>query len=132
MSSGRCCAPPPDSEPPRRPSIALEEAGLAQVRGTRLELRHPLVRSAVYQAAPLSKRQAAHRALASVLEGDEDADRRAWHRAAASVEPDPAVGEELEQAAQRAQRRSGFATASLAFERAAALTRDEELSGHGD
>jgi DNA-binding CsgD family transcriptional regulator len=105
---------------------SLEEAGLAQVHGTGLELRHPLVRSAVYQAAPLSKRQAAHRALASVLDGDQDADRRAWHRAAASVEPDPAVGEELEQAAERAQRRSGFATASLAFERAAALTRDEE------
>jgi hypothetical protein len=38
---------------------AAEEAGLAQVRAGRLELRHPLVRSAVYQSAPLSKRQAA-------------------------------------------------------------------------
>ena len=105
---------------------SAEQAGLAHVRGTRLELRHPLVRSAVYQAAPLSKRQAAHRALASVLDGEVDADRRAWHRAAASVEPDPSVVEELEQAAQRARRRSGFAAASLAFERAAALTPDEE------
>jgi DNA-binding CsgD family transcriptional regulator len=103
-----------------------ERAGLAHVRGTRLELRHPLVRSAVYQAAPLSRRQAAHRALASVLDGETEADRRAWHRAAASVEPDPSVGEELEQAAQRARRRSGFAAASLAFERAASLTTDEE------
>ena len=103
-----------------------ERAGLAHVRGTRLELRHPLVRSAVYQAAPLSRRRAAHRALASVLDGEAEADRRAWHRAAASVEPDPTVGEELEQAAQRARRRSGFAAASLAFERAAALTADEE------
>jgi DNA-binding CsgD family transcriptional regulator len=105
---------------------AAEQAGLAHVRGTRLELRHPLVRSAVYQSAPLSKRQAAHRALASVLDGDVEADRRAWHRAAASVEPDPSVVEELEQAAQRAQRRSGFGAASLAFERAAALTPDAE------
>ena len=105
---------------------SAEQAGLVHVRGTRLELRHPLVRSAVYQAAPLSKRQAAHRALASVLDGEVDADRRAWHRAAASVEPDPSVVEELEQAAQRAQQRSGFAAASLAFERAAALTPDEE------
>ena len=103
-----------------------EQAGLAHVRGTRLELRHPLVRSAVYQAAPLSRRQAAHRALASVLDGEVEADRRAWHRAAASVEPDPSVGEELEEAAERARRRSGFAAASLAFERAAALTGDEE------
>jgi DNA-binding CsgD family transcriptional regulator len=105
---------------------SAEQAGLAHVRGTRLELRHPLVRSAVYQAAPLSRRQAAHRALASVLDGDVDADRRAWHRAAGSVEPDQSVVEELEQAAHRAQRRSGFAAASLAFERAAALTPDEE------
>ncbi len=110
-------------------AVALDEAeqaGLVHVRGTRLELRHPLVRSAVYQAAPLSKRQAVHGALATVLDGEADADRRAWHRAAASVEADPSVGEELEEAAERARRRSGFAAASLAFERAATLTTDEE------
>jgi DNA-binding CsgD family transcriptional regulator len=103
-----------------------ERAGLVHVRGTRLELRHPLVRSAVYQAAPLSKRQAVHGALASVLDGEGDADRRAWHRAAASVEADPSIGEELEEAAERARERSGFAAASLAFERAATLTGDED------
>jgi DNA-binding CsgD family transcriptional regulator len=110
-------------------AVALDEAeqaGLVHVRGTRLELRHPLVRSAVYQAAPLSKRQAVHGALANVLDGEADADRRAWHRAAASVEADPSVGEELEEAAERARRRSGFAAASLAFERAATLTTDED------
>jgi DNA-binding CsgD family transcriptional regulator len=104
---------------------AAEVAGLATVRGTVLELRHPLVRSAVYQGAPLSRRQAAHRALASVLEGDAEADRRALHRAVASVGPDPAVVRELEQAAVRARRRSGFVAASLAYERAAALTPEE-------
>ena len=103
-----------------------EQAGLVHVGGDRLELRHPLVRSAVYQAAPLSKRQAAHGALASVLDGEAEADRRAWHRAAASVEPDPSVGEELEEAARRARERGGFAAASLALERAAALTANEE------
>jgi DNA-binding CsgD family transcriptional regulator len=104
---------------------AAEQAGLAQVRETQLELRHPLVRSAVYQGAPLSRRQAVHRAPASTLAGEAEADRRAWHRAAASVEPDPSVVEELEQAAERARRRSAFAAASLAFERAAALTAQE-------
>ena len=87
---------------------AAERAGLAHARGTRLEFRHPLVRSAVYQSAPLSRRRAAHAALARVLDADADADRRAWHRAAASVEPDSSVGDELEQTAERARRRSGF------------------------
>jgi DNA-binding NarL/FixJ family response regulator len=104
---------------------AAEQAALARVRGSQLELHHPLVRSAVYQGAPLSRRQAAHRALASVLEGEAEADRRAWHRAAASVAPDPEVVEELEQAAERARQRSGFAAASRAFERAALLTPEE-------
>jgi ATP/maltotriose-dependent transcriptional regulator MalT len=104
---------------------AAQEAGLATLRGTELELRHPLVRSAVYQGASLSQRQAVHRALASVLAGDAEADRRAWHRAAASIGPDPTVVAELEQAAGRAQQRSGFVAASLAYERAAAFTPDE-------
>jgi ATP/maltotriose-dependent transcriptional regulator MalT len=104
---------------------AAEAAQLVTLRNGLLELRHPLVRSAIYQGAPLSKRQAAHRALASVLEGDAEADRRAWHRAAASVGPDPTVAEELEKAAVRALRRSGFVAASRAYERAAALTPDE-------
>jgi DNA-binding CsgD family transcriptional regulator len=103
-----------------------EEADLVQVRGPRLEFRHPLIRSAIYQAAPLSRRLSAHRALASVLTAEADADRRAWHRAAATVEPDASVAEELEQAARRAEQRSGFAAASLAFERAAALSTNEQ------
>jgi DNA-binding CsgD family transcriptional regulator len=60
-----------------------------------------------------------------VLNGEGEADRRAWHRASASVEPDPSVVEELECTAQRARLRSGFAAASLALERAAALTEGE-------
>lgn len=102
-----------------------ERADLIRVRGMTLELRHPLVRSAVYQGAPLSQRRAAHGALAAVLVGEARADRRAWHRAAASVDPDPAVVDDLERAARRAQARGGYDAASLAFERAAALTADE-------
>jgi DNA-binding CsgD family transcriptional regulator len=102
-----------------------EQGALTRVRGTQLEFHHPLVRSAVYQGAPLSRRLAAHRALASVLDGEADADRRAWHRAAASMAPDPAVVEDLEQAAARARQRGGFAAASRALERAAVLTPEE-------
>jgi DNA-binding CsgD family transcriptional regulator len=104
---------------------AAERAELVAVRDMRLELRHPLVRSAIYQGAPLSQRRAAHAALASVLVGEARADRRAWHRAAASVAPDPGVVDELEQAAVRAHARGGYDAASLALERGAALASDE-------
>jgi DNA-binding CsgD family transcriptional regulator len=108
---------------------AAEEAGLVQVRDRRLALRHPLVRSAVYHGASLSRRQAAHRALATVLDGDVEGDRRAWHLAAASVEPDPSVVAELEAAAARARQRGGFGAASLALERASALTAEDHERG---
>ena len=68
---------------------AAEREGLARVRGNQLEFHHPLVRSAVYHSAPLSRRHIVHRALASVLNGESEADRRAWHHAAATVGPRP-------------------------------------------
>jgi DNA-binding CsgD family transcriptional regulator len=85
-----------------------------------------LLRAAAYHAASLSVRLAAHRALAQVLDGAENADRRAWHRAAASVGPDDEVAAELEHAAERARTRTGFAAASSAYARAAQLTGDRE------
>ena len=103
-----------------------EREALVRVRDGRLELRHPLLRSALYHGAPASLRREAHAALAAVLTGSEHADRRAWHRAAASIAPDPEVVGELEQAARRARRRGAFATAALALERAAALTSEPD------
>lgn len=105
---------------------AAEHAGLVHVPEQRLEFRHPLVRSAVYHGAPLSRRHAAHGALAACLSGDADTDRRAWHLAAASVAPAPTVAGKLELTAQRARARGGFAAASLAYERAAALTGERD------
>jgi len=107
---------------------AAERAGLVRAQGARLAFRHPLIRSVVYQTAPSSRRRAAHAAIAAVLDPETEGDRRAWHRAAASVGPDPSVAGDLEQAARRAQQRSGFAAASLAFERAAALAEGAHRS----
>jgi DNA-binding CsgD family transcriptional regulator len=110
------------------PAHALDDAelaGLVRVREMQVELRHPLVRSAIYQGATLSRRRAVHAALADVLVGDARADRRAWHRAAASVAPDAGVVRELEDAAGRARARGAHDAAALAFERAASLSTDE-------
>jgi DNA-binding CsgD family transcriptional regulator len=101
----------------------VEQAGLVNVHGTKLEFRHPLVRSAVYEAATSAERRAAHRALALALaDDDEQADRRAWHLAASALDHDETVVRALEEAAERAEGRGGYVAASRALERAAALS----------
>jgi len=63
--------------------VAAEELGLVTVDKSGAHFSHPLVRSAVYHSAPFTRRAAAHRALAAALR--DQADRRAWHLAAAAV-----------------------------------------------
>jgi DNA-binding CsgD family transcriptional regulator len=101
-----------------------ETAGLVAARGDTLAFRHPLVRAAAYQGAPLTDRIAAHAAWAAAHKERGDADRRAWHLAAAALGPDEAVARELEQAAGRAAGRAGHAAAAAAYERAAQLSQD--------
>ena len=108
---------------------AAEVAGLVRAIGGGVEFRHPLVRSTLYGDATFAQRQAVHRALAAMFDAEQDADRRAWHRAAASLGEDEAVAGELEHAARRARRRSGFAAAGRALERAAELSSDAEARG---
>jgi DNA-binding CsgD family transcriptional regulator len=108
---------------------AAEDAGLVRAFDGGIEFCHPLVRSTLYADATFGQRQAVHRALAHVLNGTRDVDRRAWHRAAGSVGQDDEVADELEQTARRARRRSGFAAAARALERAAELSGDDETRG---
>ena len=101
----------------------VEAAGLLEI-GARVRFRHPLVRSAVYRAAPPEARRGAHDALAHATDVETDPDRHAWHRAHAAAGPDDAVAEELERSASRAQARGGLAAAAAFYERAARLTAD--------
>jgi predicted ATPase len=103
-----------------------EREGLLVSNGDTIHVRHPLVRSAVYQSATGQERRAAHQALADALDDAGHADRQAWHRAAAADGPDDQVVSALDLAAARAEHRGGHAAAAAAYERAAELTVDSE------
>jgi hypothetical protein len=103
-----------------------EEAGLVEI-DDQIRFHHPLVRSAVYQAASPDELRRAHDALAAASDPELAADRRAWHRALAAAGPDETVAAELEHSAARAQDRGGLVAAAALLERAAALTPDPML-----
>ena len=101
---------------------AAEQARLAYLDEAthRLAFRHPLIRSAVVDLSHAEERRTAHRVLADVWA--DQPDRRAWHLAEATVEPDESVAAQLEAAAARILAR-GDAVGCVK-----ALTRASELS----
>ncbi len=112
----------PDRNAGYRDLAAAELARLAYLDGAsrRLEFHHPLVRSAVVDLSHAEERRIAHRVLADLWA--DQPDRRAWHLAEATVEPDESVASQLELAAARILAR-GDAVGCVK-----ALTRSSELS----
>jgi DNA-binding CsgD family transcriptional regulator len=110
-------------------AAAPAEADQLLTVAARVTFRHPLVRSAVYHAAPAADRRLAHRAIAAATDPGTDPDHRAWHQAQAAPRPDEDIAAELERSASRAQARGGFAAAAAFLERATALTPDPARRG---
>ena len=110
------------------PSDALDPAEIAElirISDRSVTFRHPLVRTALYDAATQSRRQRAHAALADALSGEEHADRRVWHQAMATLGADEEVAAALEASARRSQARAAQSSAASALLRAAELSGDE-------
>src|SRR5260370_4803298 len=97
---------------------AVDE-GLISVAGSTVRYRHPLMRSALDQAATAGQRRNAHLALAEVIA---DPDRQTWHRAKAVLGEDEGAAADLEITARPAQDRGAPPTPLGALELAASLT----------
>jgi DNA-binding CsgD family transcriptional regulator len=100
---------------------AAETAGLVEL-GTAVRFRHPLVRSAVYNAAHGKDRRRVHRALSAAADEMGLAELEAWHAAKATLGTDEEVARRLERVADTAGDRGGFASRARMLAQASALT----------
>jgi DNA-binding CsgD family transcriptional regulator len=117
-----------------------ERAGVIAIDAERFEMRHPLLRSAIYRDADGPSRRAVHAVLSRVTDDDE----RAWHLGQSAVGEDETAAAELEAAGVRARARGALAAASAALAFAARLSppgadrtrrltqaaRDAHVAGH--
>ncbi len=106
------------------PLEAAEDAGLIEVFDGEVRFRHPLIRSAVRQAAGRRELVATYAALAAVIENPE---RQLWHRAMAAEGPDEEIAAALEMHARGARRRGALTVAAAALERAVTLSVNTSL-----
>jgi len=102
------------------------EADLVEIADDSVRFRHPLIRSAVRQAASAEQVLEMYTALAELVT---DPERQLWHRAMAAKGPDESIASALEQHARAAAARGAVIEAGTALERSAALTADSPTKG---
>jgi DNA-binding CsgD family transcriptional regulator len=100
---------------------AAEDGGLVEL-GQEVHFRHPLVRSAAYNAARGGPRRRAHRALAAAADRLGLVELEAWHAAKGTLGTDEAVADRLERVADLAGRRGGFSSRASVLAQSSALT----------
>jgi tetratricopeptide (TPR) repeat protein len=106
------------------PAVA---AGLIVDHPKQISFWHPLVRSGIVQRETLTRRHAAHAALAEVVTGDSY--RRTWHRAWSIVGPDDDVADALAETVSDSLRRGAVMSAVASLERSAQLTSSSSRRG---
>lgn len=103
-----------------------ETLGAVRIDGGRVHFTQPLLRRALLRRAPLARRRAVHRILATVLDGPHRTLPRLLQSACAAAGHDPALAEALARAAGPPR---PHADRAAALTRAAALSTDEALRG---
>ena len=113
------CLPPPEGRLDLAPA---EHAGVVRLnlRTGRMEFRHPLLRSAVFEFSTSDERRRAHSLLAEAFAVHPG--RRAWHLGQAATAPDENVAASLETVAQQLLHSGDSARATSAMLRAAELS----------
>ncbi|MEO3823281.1 LuxR family transcriptional regulator [Actinomadura sp. B10D3] len=122
-AAGRCGASVDDAAP-------AERAGLLRTTADgRLEVRHPLIRTAAVEEAPLNARLAAHRALAEAYRERGDDCHHAWHLISGVTEPEERIAALLEKTAETERDAGGNASVAAMYEAAAELSEDRAERG---
>jgi DNA-binding CsgD family transcriptional regulator/tetratricopeptide (TPR) repeat protein len=114
--------------PPTLDDLApAEKERLVWTDGLAVRFGHPLMRSAVREAATTAQRHAVHSALAEVLR--DEPDRSVWHRAACATGLDESIAAQLEATAAHLRQHHERAAAIAALARAAELSTSEAGRG---
>jgi ATP/maltotriose-dependent transcriptional regulator MalT len=101
---------------------AAQREGVVELDDSRIRFVHPLLASICYEQAPVWKRQAVHRVLASA---GVDLEERARHLALAADGPDAGIAAELDTAAELAAARGAPTAAGELSQLSAELTPDD-------